>query len=122
MNDYKELITDIEHLVKERDAAVTAINTIRYAFIEHDSNAGCCGCKNNTFDYDKSVCAGCTLNDNWEWRGVQEGNSESSELYRVVVSNISHERAYSLLNKLTSNGFPGAMVIKEKEDNDVTLD
>lgn len=72
----EELYKELGKVRKERDAAVTAINTIRYAFIEHDSNAGCCGCKNNTFGHDKSVCAGCTLNDNWEWRGVQEDNDE----------------------------------------------
>lgn len=62
----------IEQLVKERDAAMADLKGL------HDALEGrglCCyACKNDVFDYDKSVCAGCALQDNWEWRGVQEDN------------------------------------------------
>lgn len=42
----------------------------------------CYACENDKFDYDKSCCIGCQYNnwDNWQWRGVQEG--EQDVIYR----------------------------------------
>lgn len=70
--NYCETIATLE---KERDAAVADLKGL------HDALEGrglCCyACKNDVFDYDKSVCAGCALQDNWEWRGVMEDNDET---------------------------------------------
>lgn len=120
MEQNEELYKEFCKVRKERDAAVADIEEV----IHDDLSEICTICNKH-----KSCMKTTTKTplaklpcERGKWRGVKEDNSESSELYRVIVSNISHERAYSLLNKLTSSGFLGAMVIKEKEDNNVKID
>ena len=61
-------VRTIEGLLKERDAAV---NDIR--ILGRMGENTCAVCKNRNRGEGGEKCIGCLIEDNWEWRGVQEG-------------------------------------------------
>lgn len=62
-------VRTIESLLKERDAAVEDIRTLGRM-----GENTCAVCKNRNRGEGGEKCIGCLIEDNWEWRGVQEGN------------------------------------------------
>lgn len=84
------LVGEIQKLAAERDAAITnakeLIATAQYAIKERDAaiadlrELNCDSCKHRFVLVSDEPCEsckhGCGLNDNWEWRGVQDVQSD----------------------------------------------
>lgn len=60
-------VRTIENLLKERDAAVEDMRMLG----KMGENT-CFACANRNHGEGGERCIGCLIEDNWEWRGVQE--------------------------------------------------
>lgn len=61
-------VRTIEGLLKERDAAVNDMRVLGRM-----GENTCSVCANRNHGEGGQKCIGCLIEDNWEWRGVQEG-------------------------------------------------
>ena len=70
-NAIETLESELNSLKRERDQAVEDLNTLRKR-----SDWKCEACYYNDH-YNRDICTWCEYNNdnNWQWRGVQEGNN-----------------------------------------------